>query len=180
MLHLRTWVAAGAATLAITLGGSILSGAAPAFADGPQVQTQMQMASMGGNMGMGMPMGMGMGRSFGFSGGGAYPMIGSIYGYGAPYAPSASYAPASAPRYVQSGGYQAGAQTVDLQPLCHQYGVGLQYGTMADNPTLDQACGTTGVSAGYTTPSGSYTTPSAGYDTPSASTPSQPADQPYP
>jgi hypothetical protein len=164
MFRFRLLTASVTAALALTLGGSVVTGAMPALAAGPHLQAQMLPAGMNPGMGMGMTMGTTLPiyspAVSGLLGTQAYPMASSAYSYSPPYLPMTS----SGPAYGQ--GAAAGISTAELQGVCHQYEVGLQYGTMADDANLDQVCGVTGASHDYTTPSSAAPSQSMGQSYP--------------
>ncbi len=164
MIQLRTIVPSVTAALVLTLGSSALGTAEHALAAGPHTQAQMMPAHMNPGMDTGMGMGMPMGGMLpiytpavsSFLGMPSYPMSAPASSYGAPDNLPLSYSSGSAPMT---------AALVNLQQLCHQYQVGLQYNTQADDLNLDAACGVTGDSTDAAS---------------SSAGPTQPMGQPYP
>lgn len=73
-------------------------------------------------------------------------------------------------------GWSAGMSQQDIQVVCHQYSVALQYNTMPDNPNLDSVCGTTVTSSSSAAPS-SYQPANQPYTAPG---PAPTSGQPYP
>jgi hypothetical protein len=171
MSRFRLLAASATAALALTLGGSLFAGGVPALAAGPHLQSQMVPAGMNPGMGMGMR-GMGMGMTMGaglpvyspsvsgFLGMQPYPMLSSAYSSGPSYLPMTS----SGPTYSQVA--TAGLSAAELQEVCHQYSVGLQYGTIADDPNFDQLCGVTGASTSYAAPASTSPSQPTGYSYP--------------
>jgi hypothetical protein len=91
----------------------------------------------------------------------------SVYTASATYTATPATATYTAQQLSSFGaGWNTGLSQAAIAAVCHQYSVALQYGTMTDNPALDQICGpmngATTTTPSSTTPSGSggsYSTP---------------------
>jgi hypothetical protein len=161
MIQLRTLVPSVAAALFLTVGASTLAGVAHAMAAEPQTQSQMMPGQMNPGMGMGMSLS-GLLPIYSPSASGllwmpSYSMPSATYSASSLYSPLPSYS---------SGYASSDTVTIDLQQVCHQYDVGLQYNTMADDPSLDQACGVSGSSSTAASSSSTPPTQSSGYSYP--------------
>lgn len=143
MLQRRTLIPAIAAALVFTIGASVTGGTASALAAGAHTQGQM----MPGQMNPGMGMGMAMGGTLPIY----TPALSGLLGMPSYAMPAPAYVPSSQYLLPASNGFgnaPSYAETVDVQQVCHQYEVALQYGTQADDMNLDQICGAMGSSSG--------------------------------